>query len=171
MANLAEPVGGAAKEAINAAARDAGKLLKDHYYRSWDSGTGDDRFDHSRKDDAGQLHSKIFWLYHATARINWNGHEATRDHVDTLVRTMPATRHTINTMDVQPCLSENHSYVTVHGSCRYDDTTSRPFFQQFIVWKDQNAGGSPLYYIISDTMRWLGEDDGSVEDRRDRRRF
>ena len=88
--------------------------------------------------------------------MNWNGHvlptlEAIQQYHDNL----PKTKHTIKCLDAQPLPGNEGGdsfFVTVSGSCTYDDEHVRHFYQRLVFAMIERK-----LYIVHDYLRWTGE--------------
>eukprot|EP00659_Diplonema_papillatum_P020696 gene20696-31889_t len=136
------------RDALWMAKDDAQRLLTDHYYQAWDCGVGDLRL---KKDTVNrgqgpvvESHAKLYFLYHPTAMIQWNGHAFCKDNVDHLVSKLIniKTKHKMVTLDVQPIKDENHFVYHVTGCCTYDDEVTRRFSHVLVIWKEPQAVGA-----------------------------
>eukprot|EP01063_Lacrimia_lanifica_P022124 TRINITY_DN29818_c0_g1_i1.p1 TRINITY_DN29818_c0_g1~~TRINITY_DN29818_c0_g1_i1.p1 ORF type:complete len:161 (+),score=61.11 TRINITY_DN29818_c0_g1_i1:64-546(+) len=143
------------------AQKECKNLLENHYYPAWDCGVGEARTETRANPQTGQpeTHSKLFYLYHPTATLVWNGHRLPASNADNLVEKMMAirTKHTLKVLDVQPVTDDSHYLLTATGHCRYDNEITRSFSQTMLVWKETN-GASRRHWIMMDNFRWTKAD-------------
>ncbi|XP_011299326.1 NTF2-related export protein [Fopius arisanus] len=93
-------------------------------------------------------------LYLDTASLIWNGNGTEgKDAIQKFWLDLPATDHTITTLDAQPitgpAVSEQLTFlVKVSGQVKYQEKTPRPFTQNFLI----TAVGDK-WKIVSDCFR------------------
>lgn len=93
-------------------------------------------------------------LYLDTATLIWNGNGIEgKDNIQKFWTDLPVSVHNVYTLDAQPITGPDMTdqltfLVKVGGQVKYDDKTSRPFNQSFLI-----AAMGDKWKIVSDCFR------------------
>lgn len=138
----------------------AGERFKDLFYHAFDNGR-----------------DGILNMFHPLCTLVWEGNAVTSDRLPSLFKDLPRSKHTINSVDVQPIAADNYLgpvgalSVSVSGTVTWGNSLSavqqepHGFFHQFILERvlaptSLNTPPKVFHYIVNASCRRRHLEDG-----------